>query len=258
MANRRTPVILLPGVVLPAPLAYGALLESLGEDVEAMAKDLELYAGESPPPDYTVETEVDGVVRAADDLGFERFHLVGYSGGGAVALAFAARHPGRLRSVAIAEPAWAGNWGQSPEEEALWRRFDALLDAELSDTELMAAFVEAQLRPGVEQPPPPAPPPPWMASRPAGIRALIGAFRTGSIDPESLRRLDRPVYLALGSLSNPDYWERMSVRLGRVIGDLRVEIYKGRHHFDPPHRAEPERFATALRSHWSRADAVPA
>jgi pimeloyl-ACP methyl ester carboxylesterase len=35
-------------------------------------------------------TEVDGIDRAADDEGFDRFHLYGHSGGGAMALAFVA------------------------------------------------------------------------------------------------------------------------------------------------------------------------
>jgi hypothetical protein len=38
------PVILLPGIVLPAEPAYGALIAELGPDVEAVAKDLEVYA----------------------------------------------------------------------------------------------------------------------------------------------------------------------------------------------------------------------
>jgi len=42
-------VVLLPGAVLPAEPAYAALLETLGERVEAVAKDLEVYAGDQPP-----------------------------------------------------------------------------------------------------------------------------------------------------------------------------------------------------------------
>jgi hypothetical protein len=39
--------ILLPGGVMPANLAYGSLIEELGDDVDAIAKDLEVYAGPS-------------------------------------------------------------------------------------------------------------------------------------------------------------------------------------------------------------------
>jgi pimeloyl-ACP methyl ester carboxylesterase len=259
MGGGQIPAILLPGVVLPAALAYDSLLPALGDEVEAVAKDLELYAGDVPPPGYAIDTEVDGVLRTADDAGFDRFHLVGYSGGGAASLAFAARHPERLRSLALAEPAWAGNWGLSPEEEALWRRFFELSDSRLSDDELMSEFVRMQLRAGVEPPPPPpGPKPQWMANRPAGIKALLGAFRSGGLDRGRLEAFDRPVYFARGELSNPDYWGRMSGRLARAFGEFTSEVYEGRHHFDPPHRAEPERFGAALRSLWARADAVRA
>ena len=47
----------LPGAVLPAQPAYGALIEALGPDVQAVAKDLELYAGDEPPPGWSLDTE---------------------------------------------------------------------------------------------------------------------------------------------------------------------------------------------------------
>ena len=161
-------VILLPGGILPADLAYGALVDALGDEVAAVAKDLELYAGDKPPGDYSLDHEVAGVVREADARGWERFHLVGYSGGGAAALAAAARHPDRLLSLALLEPAWAGNWDLSEAERAMRREFEKL-DA-LTPDEFMAAFVRLGLRPGVTPPTPASgPSPPWMAKRPAGI-----------------------------------------------------------------------------------------
>jgi pimeloyl-ACP methyl ester carboxylesterase len=256
MATDRARVVLVPGAVLPGALAYSPLLEVFGNAVDPVVKDLELYAGDRPPPGYTVEVEVEGILRAADEAGFERFHLVGYSGGGAVSLGFAARYADRLQSLALVEPAWDGNWQLSAEEEALWRRFGELADSDRADEEVTGEFMRLQLRAGVKPPPPPpGPQPPWMATRPAGIKALIAAFREGNIDPAGLRAFGRPVYFALGSLSNPDYWERMAARLSRTFADFAVEVYEGRHHFDPPHRAEPVLFGTALRALWARADA---
>jgi hypothetical protein len=72
----RQQAILLPGIVLPKELAYGALRDALGEGIDARAKDLEVYATDEPPAGYGQEMEI------ADDSGFEHFHLVGYSGGG--------------------------------------------------------------------------------------------------------------------------------------------------------------------------------
>ena len=90
MATRHA-VVLLPGIVLPADPAYAALLLALGERVDAVAKELEVYAGVDPPPGYGLHVEVEGVVREADAHGFGRFHLVGYSAGGAASLAFHVR-----------------------------------------------------------------------------------------------------------------------------------------------------------------------
>lgn len=41
--------ILHPGAALPAGLAYKALIEALGPDVQAVAKELELYRKDEPP-----------------------------------------------------------------------------------------------------------------------------------------------------------------------------------------------------------------
>jgi hypothetical protein len=67
-----TDVLLLPGVVLPASLAYGALLDALPEGTNVVAKDLELYAGDGPPVGYTLDVEGEGILRAAAEAGFER------------------------------------------------------------------------------------------------------------------------------------------------------------------------------------------
>jgi pimeloyl-ACP methyl ester carboxylesterase len=246
-------VILLPGIVLPAEPAYGALVAALGPDVEAVPKDLEVYATPEPPVDYSLEVEIAGVLHEADARGWERFHLVGYSGGGAASLAFAAARPERLASLALLEPAWAGHWDLSPAEQAVWREHDRL--EALPDEQFMPAFMRFGLKPGVPLPaPPPGDPPPWMAKRPAGIRAIQRAFNRSDIDREALRRFDRPVYFALGALSNPDQYREIAKRLSGVFADFELEVFDERHHFDPPHRIEPERLASSLETLWRRAE----
>src|SRR5712691_6015088 len=147
-------VILLPGSVLPAELAYGSLVEALGSDADVVAKELEVYATAEAPSDYTLDLEVSGVLRDAGARGWERFHLVGYSGGGAAALAVAAGHSERLSSLALLEPAWAGRWDLSPAEQALWREYDQL--EALPSAEFTRAFMRLNVAPGVELPPPPS------------------------------------------------------------------------------------------------------
>lgn len=251
MATRH-PVLLLPGIVLPAEQAYAALLQVLGERVDAVAKDLEVYAGDQPPPGHGLDTEVEGIVREADARGFDRFHLVGYSGGGAASLAFSSVHGDRLLSLALLEPAWAGN-DRAPPEEAVMQGFRAL--EPLPPDQFMAGFQRLQLAAGVEPPQPPeGPPPAWMAKRPAGIRAFLDAFEKGDLDADALRGFDRPVYFALGGRSNPDYFGCMAERLAATFPDFTIETFPERHHFDPPHRIEPEHLANSLLVLWRRAE----
>ena len=247
--------ILLPGAVLPADLAYAALIEVLGPGVQAVAKDLELYKDDEPPADWTLDTEVDGVLREADARGWDTFHLAGYSGGGSVALALAAKHPERLQSLALLEPAWAGNWDWSPgyaEHRKGYRQLEAL-----PPEQFLPAFMRLGVRPDVVLPPPePGPPPPWMAKRPAGIKAFLRTFENYDLDRSRLAAFSHPVFFALGGQSHPDDYGDTAARLARVFfPDFHLEVFPRRHHFDPPHRIEPQRLADVLRRHWELAEA---
>jgi pimeloyl-ACP methyl ester carboxylesterase len=243
--------ILLPGSVLPAHLAYKALIEALGPNVQAVAKELELYKNDAPPPGWTLDTEVEGVLHEADARGWETFHLAGYSGGGAAALAFAAKHPERLQSLALLEPAWAGNWDWSPAYAEHQKKYGQLQT--LPPEQFMPAFMRLGVRADVVLPPQaPGPPPPWMAQRPAGIRAFLRTFKDYDLDRSRLAAFSKPVFFALGGLSNPDDYGETATRLSRVFfPDFHLEVFPHRHHFDPPHRIEPERLAEGLRRHWA-------
>jgi hypothetical protein len=94
-----------------------------------------------------------------------------------------------------------------------------------------------------------------MAKRPAGLRAIIEAFDAGRLDVQALQAFAQPVYFALGGRSNPDYYARMAKRLAEIFPDFTVETFTERHHFDPPHRIEPERLAASLLALWQRAEA---
>ena len=246
-------VMLLPGIVLPAGLAYAELVAALGSDVETIVKDLEVYREDFPPLDYSLDTEVVGVLREAEAHGWDSFHLVGYSAGGAAALACAARHPARVLSLGLLEPAWAGDWEWSPEYDRLSARYNEI--AQAPTEEFMPAFMRLQLRPDVPLPDsPPGPPPPWMSTRPEGMRALLRTFQTYNLARDALAAFDRPVYFALGALSNPDQFGDLADRLGHVFPDFTLEVFAERHHLDPPHRNEPDRLAESLRAIWARGE----
>src|SRR2546428_11766479 len=93
-----------------------------------------------------------------------------------------------------------------------------------------------------------------MVKRPGGIRAFMKTFRSYDLDHGALARLDRPVYFALGGLSNPDQFGRIATRLSGVFSDFQLEVFEDRHHFDPPHRIEPERLAGPPKTPRRRAD----
>jgi pimeloyl-ACP methyl ester carboxylesterase len=112
-----------------------------------LAKDLEVYADIRPPDGYGLDTEVEGIGRAADAAGWDTFHLLGYSAGGAVSLAFAACFLGRLQSLALIEPGWIGNRDWTPEEVAQWAEMERIMT--LPEPQRMPAFIRNPLRPGM-------------------------------------------------------------------------------------------------------------
>jgi pimeloyl-ACP methyl ester carboxylesterase len=242
------PLILLPGILMPARLRYEPLLRELGDEVTAIAKDLEVYATDTPPSDYTIDDEVEGVVRTADDAGFDRFHVYGHSGGGAVALAFAAAHPDRVLTLAVDEPAF--DFSAAERASGSWAALDHF--AELPPEQRMPLFLRSQLKPGVEPPPrPDGPPPPWMANRPAGIEAFMSAARKHEIDDAAYARVTAPVYYSYGDLSSEE-WVHRRDRLATLLPNFQPELYEGLHHLNTSHQAEPARVADALRRLWQQ------
>lgn len=245
-------VILLPGGVLPAKLAYPELVGRLADRANARFKELEIYETNIPMEEYSLDVEVDGVLRLADVEGFDRFHLVGYSAGGAIALKTCEMHADRLLSLALMEPGWAGDEGLSGEESEAVAQLRAA--TRLPETERMSAFVRVQLAPGVEPPPPPSgPPPPWMGSRVERLPAIDRLFTQGHLDMAALSSFAGPVLFILGGRSNQAYYGNMARRLKKTFPNFTLETFPERHHFDPPHRSEPDRLAEVLVRFWEQA-----
>jgi len=243
------PVVFLPGILMPAPLRYAALIEAVGPDVRALTKELEVYRGPTPPDGYTLETELDGIDRFADAQGLERFHLYGHSGGGAVSLAYVARDPSRVISLALDEPAT-----DYSAESFRAIRDDFVAMSKQGDGEFIADFGRSMMKSGAEPPPrPPGPPPDWMANRPAGVRAFVRALAEATVDLERFRDFTRPVYYSFGSLSNTT-WAEMPLRLEKLFGDFHAEEYEGASHPFTSHIKEPARVAGVLKEMWGRAE----
>lgn len=242
-------VIALPGGVRPAAQRYASLAGVVGDEAQLHPKDLEVYSGEEPPGDYSIQTEVEAVARFADSLSLSRFHLLGYSGGGFVSLAFAGAHPERLLSLGLFEPASIPG-GLSVEEARIYRRLDEEL-AGKSGPEFMGSFMTLQVKEGIEVPPPAGPPPPWMGKRPAGLAAMMKAFSTHPFDRDWLRRCEFPVFLGYGDLTGMHEEIRAGI-LARLLPDLHIRRFAGIHHFVAPEEIYSPDHVAALQALWAR------
>lgn len=151
----RYPVVFLPGIIAPATIRHGPLVERL-DDVELLIRDLAAYDDDAPPTDYSMDMELRALDRTADDAGLTRFHLYGHSGGGAVALAYAVSRGDRLQSLAVDEPAS----DMTAEGDAVhgWPAFDEAM--KLPPSESMTVFMQLQVADDVILPDPPAGNPP--------------------------------------------------------------------------------------------------
>ncbi|HLZ94192.1 MAG TPA: alpha/beta hydrolase [Candidatus Dormibacteraeota bacterium] len=246
-------VIALPGGVMPAAQRYASLAAALGAEVEFHPKDLEVYSGPKPPPGYSIQMEVEAVARFADSLDLARFHLLGYSGGGFVSLAFAGAHPERLLSLALFEPASIPG-RLSAEEAELFRRLESDL-AGKSGPDFMRIFMTLQVKEGVRLAPPAGTPPPWMETRPAGLASMMAAFGTHPFDRERLRRCEVPVFVGYGDQTGVHEEIRAGI-LARLLPDVHIRRFAGIHHFVPPEEIYSGAHVDALRQVWKRAETV--
>ena len=245
-------VICLPGGVAPAAQRYAPLKAAVGARAELHVKDLEVYRDSAPPADYSVDLELTALERFADSLGLDRFHLVGYSGGGFISLAFAGARSERLLSLGLFEPAMIPGHATGREQTEM----DAI-EAKLkgrTGPDFMAAFTRAQVKPGVQLSLPSGPWPPELENRPAGIAAMLRAFLAYTFNRESFRVGDFPVYLGYGDRTH-DLEEVKAGILAQLFADIHVQRFPGVHHFLPPEQIYTRAHASTLLELWQRAEA---
>ncbi len=66
LSTKKPPVMFIPGGMLPSQLAFGPLLGILGDQIQPIVKELEVYATPTLPADYGLEMEVEGILKAAE------------------------------------------------------------------------------------------------------------------------------------------------------------------------------------------------
>ena len=98
-ATDGTPLVFLHGT--PGSRVLGRLFDDAAHerDCRIVAPDRPGYGDSDPAPDATVADIADDLVAVLDHAGVERAPVVGFSGGAAVAVALAGRHPDRIEAV---------------------------------------------------------------------------------------------------------------------------------------------------------------
>jgi pimeloyl-ACP methyl ester carboxylesterase len=233
-------LVCLNGVV-PARMTFAALvreLSPLGVDL----CDLAGYAT-ALPADYRLDTELAAITATVGPR--PAIHLLGYSAGASIALAYAVRHPHAVASLTLVEPPWTG----LPDPSGFTERMDDIMLR--TPPELRwPIFHDLLTRPGADVPPPPAEPPAWASQRVDRGGDIWRALRAESLSPALVGAFAGPVYLPYADDSHP-FFATTAHTLAGLFPDARVEEYRG-NHIRPPHVSEPARFAAALRERWSR------
>jgi pimeloyl-ACP methyl ester carboxylesterase len=96
-AGEGPPVVVLHGFAM-RPATYGGLVRLLAERCRVYVPDLFAVRGR-----WSFPGVLDAFVAAVDDLGLDRFSLIGHSFGGAVELGFASQFPDRVVEVVFSD-----------------------------------------------------------------------------------------------------------------------------------------------------------
>lgn len=160
-----TPVVLLhgsgPGV--SAWANWRLTMPALAEQTRVLAPDIVGF-GYTERPDgitYDLPTWVQHLADFVDALGLDRVGLVGNSFGGALALAFATRHPERVSRFVVMGSAGIKfeltealdfGWGYEPSPANMRRLMELMaFDQSLVSDELAELRYAASIRPGVQE-----------------------------------------------------------------------------------------------------------
>jgi pimeloyl-ACP methyl ester carboxylesterase len=187
----------------------------------------------SPGQDVSSTANAQMLAQFLDAMDIEKVDLVGNDSGGGMALIFAARHPQRVRSLALTDCDTHDNW--PPEAFKPFLALSAVSD----DT------IEAYLRPHLAS-----------AQRTRDLERFLAAFdcaHTVAVEAK-LKTLTAPTLIVWGT--DDVYFDvKWSHRLAETIPGTRRRVeFDGARLFFPEERAEA--FNAELRGHWAQAAAA--
>jgi len=213
-------------------------IEALSEKYTVYAPDLPGYGASQPlDGDYFIPELARFVDSFSDSLGLERFHLVGHSLGGGVALNYALEFPHKIRKLVLVSSLCLGReialWVRLLSVPALIRSLGALTVAVLKSVKwLVKMFMEQ-----VEY---------IMPLSPASM--IIGGSVT-TIKEQTLVLANRlseimmPTLLVWGA-KDPIVPVRHAYAAAQVIPDCQLKVFENRGH--NVHRDELQQFSSIL------------
>ncbi len=213
-----------------------------------LAMDLRGHGKSEAPSDrssYTIEQMADDVEPLVDEVGFERYHLVGHSMGGAIVQEIALRSPQKLLSLTLHDTSFKFIMAADPVMDE-WRRKRMAL----AETQGMAAA--AELEPAA----PPAPHMPKGRLEETKVRlanmsldAFVGAWQ-GLVDWEGTQdrasAISMPTLIIYGD-QDAQGLIMASGMLAEWIPNATVEVIPETAH--SPQWERPDLFNRALRRH---------
>ena len=238
------PVLWISPDTDPARKATGRFAERLADVAHVVLKELEVWGLPMDAP-YDLSVEVDGVERAVQGAGFERFHLFGFSAGATVAIAAAVARPERVLSLAVYEPATIGDDDWDP-VEAAWRTSMADVMA-MPREQARPAFRQLLMRPGLDPPPSSGATTSWNER---GFRLEAALSATGMTSAD-MAAVTAPVLTVFGGRSHPRF-RVVAERMAAVIHHATVREFPQSSHLTPPHRDAPQELEALLRRFWAR------
>jgi pimeloyl-ACP methyl ester carboxylesterase len=264
----RGPVALFVHGVLVNGYLWRHQLAELSGMRRCIAVDLLAHGATEILPGQDVSSTANAQMLAQflDAMDIEKVDLVGNDSGGGMALIFAARHPQRVRSLALTDCDTHDNW--PPEafkpflalsasgglggalnamlsEKGFYRSAEALGPAYEDPATVSDDTIEAYLRPHLAS-----------AQRTRDLARFLAAFdcsHTVAVEPQ-LKTLTAPTLVVWGT--DDIYFDvKWSHRLAETIPGTRRRVeFDGARLFFPEERAEA--FNAELRGHWAQAAAA--
>jgi len=248
------PIVLVPGA-LSGWLSWNPFVEPLAKDrqvIRVQLRSVELAeTGTLYPIDYSSLGEREALRATVDQLGLDRFDLVGWSYGGHVALAFALEYPRRVRTLTVIEP--AAFWilrevGYDPDALGQSEAFDrSMAGKEITIGDLKGFLVRAGLgKPGDNFESTPGWPV-WVRNR--QVLSMIGTIWDYTDSLDRLRALEVPV-LAIKGTDATDLDADVVDHLVATVPRGRLLALPGGH---ASHLQNIERFLAELAGHTAGA-----